>query len=211
MFLCANCILRYRYRHTHIRTLAVLKVNGKHLTDLGEASISPLTFKMKLSNLVLAVRSSPDKFKSAGKERRTPYTSGVLARDLFPFSAERTRVLVWSAQANPKWKCPLLQLRWQGMLAQLTGAPSVIKFPCVWVTGNYNHCLQRLQNTMRFLSYKQTSIILERQTDPQTDTTGENKYPFVCTAGGNFPLDRKSLLWWMNIVYTLEEELLYIS
>lgn len=47
---------------------------------------------------------------------------------------------------------------------------------------------------MRFLSYKQTSIILERQTDPQTDTTGENKYPFVCTAGGNFPLDRKGLL-----------------
>lgn len=47
---------------------------------------------------------------------------------------------------------------------------------------------------MRYLSYKQTSIILERQAGPQADTIGENKYPFVCTAGGNFPLDRKILL-----------------
>lgn len=196
---------------TYIRTFAVLKVKRKYLTGLREVSISPLTFKMNLSNLVLAVSSSPDKFRSTERDRLTAYASGILARALFLFSAKRTWVLVWSVQENPKLKSPFLRLRWQAILPQLTGAPSVIKFPCIWVTGNYNHCLLSLQNTMRFLSYKQTSIILERQTDPQTDTNAENKYPFVCTAGGNFPLDRKSLLWWMSIVYTLEVELLYIS
>lgn len=129
------------------------------------------------------------------------------------FSLSAVWILFWSVQENPKLKRvpPLLQFRWQGILPWLTEAPSVIKFPCVWVTGNYNHCFLRLQNTMRFLSYKQTSIILERQTDLQTDTIWENKYSFVCTAGGNFPLGRKSLLWWMNIVCTLEEELLCVS
>lgn len=85
MFLCANCILTYRYIHTHTRALAVLKVDRKYLTDLSEASISPLTFKMNLSNLVLAVRRSPDKFRSAERERLTPCTGGILARGSFPF------------------------------------------------------------------------------------------------------------------------------
>lgn len=131
MFLYANCILRYRYIHIHVRTLSVLKVNRKDLPDLSEVSISPLTLKMNLSHLALVVRGPPDKFRSAGRDRLTPYTSGILARDLFPFSAERMRVLVWSVRENPKLKCLLLQLRCQGMLPQLTGAPSVIKFPCV--------------------------------------------------------------------------------
>lgn len=166
---------------------------------------------MNLSNLVSAVRGSPDKFSSTGRERLTPYASGILARSLSSFSA--AWILFRSVQENPKLKHvpPLLQFWLQGILPWLTEAPSVIKFACIWVTGNYNHCFLRLQNTMRFLSYKQTSIILERQTDLQTDTIWENKYSFVCTAGGNFPLGRKSLLWWMNIVYTLEEELPCVS
>lgn len=79
---------------TYIRTFAVLKVKRKYLTDLREVSISPLTFKMNLSNLVLAVSSSPDKFRSTERDRLTAYASGILARALFLFSAKRTWVLV---------------------------------------------------------------------------------------------------------------------
>lgn len=102
MLLCANCILIDRHAHTP-RTLAVLKINRKHLTDLSEASISPLTFKMNLSNLVSAVRASPDKFSSTGRERPTPCASGILARSLFSLSA--AWILFWSVQENPKLKC----------------------------------------------------------------------------------------------------------
>lgn len=55
--------------YTYIQTLAVLKVKRKYLTDLREVSISPLTVKMNLSNLVLAVSSSLDKFRSTERDR----------------------------------------------------------------------------------------------------------------------------------------------
>lgn len=64
------------YTHTHIRTGSVLEVNRKYLTDLREASISSLTFKMNLSNLVLAVRSSPEKFRSTERATLAPYSCG---------------------------------------------------------------------------------------------------------------------------------------
>lgn len=98
-----------------MRTLAVLKVNRKYLTDLRSVSISLLTFKMSSHYLVLAVKSSPGKFRSIERERLTLYTSAILARDLLPFSIERAQVLVWSVLENPKLKW-LIQLRWQGML-----------------------------------------------------------------------------------------------
>lgn len=62
--------------HTHIRTGSVLKVNTKYLTGLREASISSLTFKINLSSLVLAVGSSPEKFRSTDRKTLAPYSCG---------------------------------------------------------------------------------------------------------------------------------------
>lgn len=144
--------------------------------------------------LVSAIRAAPG--KSVAWEAELHVLCGWQpGQGPFSFSADRMWVLFWTVQENPNLKRPLLQWRWQGTLPWLTEAPSVRESQEMIIT-----LLLRWQNTMRFLSCKQTSIILERLTDPQTDMIWENKYAFVCTAGGDFPLDRKSRLWWMNIV-----------
>lgn len=76
--------------YTHIRTGSVLEVNIKYLTDLREASISSLTFKMNLNSLVLAVRIS-EKFRSTERETLAPYSCGNLSKGpLFLFCGNDT-------------------------------------------------------------------------------------------------------------------------
>lgn len=107
----------------HTRKNRLLKVNRKYLTDLREASISSLAFRMNLSSLVLLVRSSPEKFRSTERETLAPYSCGNPSKGpLFLFWWKDTGSGLYCAEKS-ETKVPLSSVKMAGNAAPVDRSP----------------------------------------------------------------------------------------